>query len=735
MNPIELISTLGAAILLLAIAVMAIWRRHWWAGFSRLMERHTEAIDNIRSSHLWLWISLAAGLGLYGELMIIRIHSSYFQLFAYFKNVSLLSCFLGLGIGYIRGSRQPLWTPLVMPLMASQILLMYLLRFSPVAAWLHSPVVETITFGLGSASRAWQFLTAYVFVIAIFAFNALCFVPLGQLASRLMTRLEKLPAYSWNLTGSLAGIIVFSALSFAWTPPPVWIVVFAVGLGLFLFRPIQNLILPAVVTIFLLIIFAIPVQSMVEDIYSPYQILSVIFKEDAPPEIQACNTFHQNIYDLRPANIVNKPALQHWATYYGMPYVFKKKPADVLILGSGSGNDVAAALRGGAGWVDAVEIDPAIMECGRMWHPEHPYEAKNVTAIVDDARSFIKRTAKKYDLIAYGLLDSHSLLSGASGGMRLESYVYTVEAFREARKKLKPGGLITLSFCVINPGLGQKIYHMLEEAFDGKSPLVYQADEDASLCYVIGDQLDAASIAAPANIRQIGSLIASLREETDKSTDNWPFFYMTRRQFPLSYVIMIFVIAAASAAFTLRLAPGAGSGFSAPCFLLGAGFMLVETKSITELALVYGNTWMVVSIVIAAIMIMAFLANLLVIKVGSLRPSVVYGLLAASLILGLGQTFVSWEHLPHAVAGILMTAVLTLPLFFSGFAFSSELKKASTVGIALSSNLFGAMLGGLLEYNALYLGYRSLYVVALIMYGLAFIGTITSSKKAAALVR
>jgi hypothetical protein len=68
-----------------------------------------------------------------------------------------------------------------------------------------------------------------------------------------------------------------------------------------------------------------------------------------------------------------------------------------------------------------------------------------------------------------------------------------------------------------------------------------------------------------------------------------------------------------------------------------------------------------------------------------------------------------------------MTTVLTLPLFFAGFAFSNELRKASSVSIALSSNLLGAMLGGFLEYNSMYFGYRALYLIALLAYGLALL--------------
>ena len=152
--------------------------------------------------------------------------------------------------------------------------------------------------------------------------------------------------------------------------------------------------------------------------------------------------------------------------------------------------------------------------------------------------------------------------------------------------------------------------------------------------------------------------------------------------------------------------------------------MLVETKAITELALVYGSTWIVVGIVIASILLMAFLANLIVIRRGSLSPPITYGLLLTALVAGLTLSPVT-SGLPIAWLGrLLTTALLTLPMFFSGFAFSSELRKSNSVAAALSSNLLGAMLGGFLEYNAMIFGYGSLYYLALFMYVLAFLGSV-----------
>ena len=74
-----------------------------------------------------------------------------------------------------------------------------------------------------------------------------------------------------------------------------------------------------------------------------------------------------------------------------------------------------------------------------------------------------------------------------------------------------------------------------------------------------------------------------------------------------------------------------------------------------------------------------------------------------------------------------MTGLLTLPMFFSGLAFSAELKRARSVGIALGDNLLGAMVGGCLEYNAMYFGYRSLYYLAVGIYALAMVASIAGA--------
>jgi hypothetical protein len=157
-----------------------------------------------------------------------------------------------------------------------------------------------------------------------------------------------------------------------------------------------------------------------------------------------------------------------------------------------------------------------------------------------------------------------------------------------------------------------------------------------------------------------------------------------------------------------------------PFFFLGAGFMLVETKGISELGLAFGNTWQVIGIVIGAILVMAWLGNWIAGRRPVSRPWMPWLLLLMSL--GLGLAFVRAGGIESTAAGR-WTAVLllTCPLFFSGILFSTLLSRAAEASSALGMNLLGAMAGGVLEYNSMYFGFQSLYWLALALYAAGLI--------------
>src|SRR5262249_40820771 len=120
-----------------------------------------------------------------------------------------------------------------------------------------------------------------------------------------------------------------------------------------------------------------------------------------------------------------------------------RKLGDVLIIGAGSGTDVAIALSEGAQRVDAVDIDPRIMQIGMENHIDRPYSNPGVTRHVNDGRAFLESTDRKYDLILFALPDSLTLVSGASQ-IRLESFLFTEEAMASVRRHLKPDGAFAM---------------------------------------------------------------------------------------------------------------------------------------------------------------------------------------------------------------------------------------------------------------------------------------------------
>jgi len=697
-------------------------RGRWWPRLQRWLEASAAQVDALPDRWLPLWIALAAGLALYAELVIIRYHGSCFAIYGFFKNVSLLSCFLGLGIGYALGGAKALAHGLVLPMLAIQLVTLHVLRFTEISVDLQNPVSEQLAMGLITASQVLDALPTYAFMIWSFSFNAMCLIPLGQLAARLMGRSSKLAGYGWNLLGSIAGIVLFWGISFLWTPPVVWFALVPLALAVFLRRSLASVIVFGTV-----IVATLSVSPPVDryDVYSPYQILTVYPNDNGVRTVMVNHFSYQSVRDYR--HSPQDAELRKEEKYYQAPYEVSKKPQNVLVVGSGTGNDVAAALRNGAGHVDAVEIDPAVLALGRGLHPERPYQSRRVTAHVQDARAFMRYTQQRYDLIVYGLLDAHTALSGLSG-VRLDSFVYTVEALKEARARLKDDGVLCLSFAVIHDRLGLKLYRMIKEAF-GRGPTAFVTESDAYV-FVIGND-PRTPISVPRDAVDKTARYAVREQLASPSTDDWPFLYMPERRYPMSYLALVAVLLIVSVAFILpAVGTGGGGGAKADVslttFLLGAGFMLLETKAITELALHYGSTWVVISIVIVAILIMAFFANVAVMRWPNIPRAVSYVLLLVSLAASLWFSGRAESMNAQWLTRILATAMITLPLFFSGLIFSQELAAAKSVAGALGSNLIGAMLGGCLEYNSMYFGYRSLYVLAMVIYGLSMIVSLTS---------
>lgn len=684
--------------------------------------------DSVPQRFLALAIAGSAAIGLALELSMIRWQGTVFVFFAFYKNYGLLACFAGLGLGYaLARNRQMLPLLLVPALCAWQFALLIALRASPQNSSFFGavPFREQLSMGVATPSAA-QTCAVHSLLAVVFLLTALAFLPIGQFCGRLMEGRSQLNAYGWNLLGSIAGVAVVFGTSFLWTPPLVWFGLCFLGLIFFLGRSRATLLSGFAFVTAALIILAWPVDPLWNKVYSPYQLLEIGQGHNGLMVIRAAGNYYQRVHNLSPAALQGVQNLRTLLTrdYYDLPYHIHPGKNELAIVGAGSGNDVAAALRSGASHVDAVEIDPAILSAGFAFHPEHPYSDPRVTPILNDARSFFRNTQSRYDIIAYGLLDSHTLLSHASS-VRLDSFVYTVEGLREARARLKEDGVLSLSFCIIDRALATKIFQMMRAAFDGKDPVCISAAYDGSVLFIQskhGDLKVPPSVLAGPALRDVSAILRDSEDKVSLSTDDWPFLYMPRRIYPISYLGSFALLLLLSILMYRGFLPEAPRTSYLPFLFLGAGFMLVETKAITELGLTFGNTWQVIGIAIVSILLMAFLGNGAVRLLKIRSPYFSYLCLFVTLLLGWWIARIG--GLPSTTTGRVATAViLTCPLFFSGIVFSTLLGSGSKISSAMSLNLFGAMCGGILEYNSMYFGFRMLYLLALGLYAAALLSS------------
>lgn len=686
-------------------------------------------LESISGRFLPIAIAASAAFSLFLELAVIRWQGTIFEFFAFYKNYGLLACFAGLGLGYaLSRSNDGIPLSLTLPLLAWQFGLLIALRFGlPNRPYSLEAIPFREQLNMGWTATPDQFGVIYLLLAVIFLLTALAFVPVGQLCGKLMERTSQLSAYGLNLLGSALGVLLIFLVSFLWTPPVVWFGLCFVTLLFFFVRTPRTLLFNMGFAMLAMLTLAWPVNPFWNKVYSPYQLLEVGYSRDGLMIIRAAGHYYQRVRNLSSSAVeaATDPELRPIRDYYDLPYRIHPGPNEIAIVGAGSGNDVAAALRSGAQRVDAIEIDPAILLAGKDNHPERPYDNPRVQPIVNDARSFFRNTKNHYDMVVYGLLDSHTLLSHASS-VRLDSFVYTVEGLREARSRLKGSGVLSLSFSVVNDDLGTKIYQMMKEAFDGKEPICILSHAEGAVTFIQsnnGDLLIPPRVLSEAHVAERSAFYRNSAIKVDLSTDDWPFLYMPRRIYPVSYLVVFGLILLLSFVLYASFFRERPETSHLPFFFLGAGFMLVETKAITEMGLAFGNTWQVIAIAIASILVMAFLANGVVQRLRLRGPFFIFLLLFASL--ATGWWIAKSGGLPSTTAGRVETLiVLTCPLFFAGIVFSTLLSTQSRISSVMSMNLLGAMCGGILEYNSMYFGFHFLYLLAIGLYAAALVSNL-----------
>jgi SAM-dependent methyltransferase len=656
---------------------------------------------------------LISFLLLFFEMVQIRWISSNIRVVSYFANVILISCFLGFGVGCIMRKRRGLF-----PLFPLIVLALSLLCWYVAGEGILNPATVSAYFFGGGGRFSWLAMVPFVFAV-----NTFCFLCLGQKLAQEMDRFPPLRGYSWNLLGSLAGTLAFSLFSFLALPPLTWFALTAV-LAAWLMRR-QRLVAKLGLLAFVPVLLVVAGQQQ-RSIWSMY---NKIFT--SPPDragsfrLVANQDYHQLALNLTDRWVGLSRNLAGWRRTYDFPYLLTTARERVLVLGSGMGNDVATALRNGCERVDAVELDPVILAIGRQRHPERPYADPRVRTYVADARRFVASSRERYDIVVMGWLDSHRLFSALSS-VRQDNFVYTVDSLRAIRRLLKPDGLLVMSFYVGKSWIGDKLYQMTRQAF-GYPPRVFAyvpgGYRISGQTFVVGAE---SGWRMPAEVPGFSELTSRYAGSPPVAvpTDDWPFLYYRDRSLSPEYLKILAIFLAFSVLLVLYAAPlGKVSRPDRPLlfFLLGAGFLLMEVRNIIALALVFGSTWVVTSVVVAAALVMVFLANLLVER-GRLRSlRLAWPALGGSLLLSLAWSLGPGRASASLAIGLVTTVIVSLTFLFAGAVFSLSFADVATPSIALGFNVLGSVVGGLAEYLSLLTGVRGLLVIAMGLYLLAFL--------------
>jgi len=678
------------------------------------------------------WLSCAA---LYLEVMLIRWVGTEVRIFAYFQNLALIACFLGFGVGCYRSAQRPanldgslLATALLVALVCLPLepWKRFLESMSNVLALSPDGAIWSTELVYGSGASPLPLYAAALAALTLFLhLLVLGMIPLGQwIGACLDEAPDTLRAYSVNLAGSMLGTWLLPLLAFLWTPPSVWLAV-AVAL-LVLAAPVSRRALAAALVICAVSLLVPRLWETRETYWSPYQKLDLQSAGDGTYQLNVNNVGYMSIANLTPELLARDPEMRAFypESGYDSPFRFAARVGRVLVVGSGAGNDVAAALRSNAEHVDAVEIDPLIYALGRRLHPERPYDSPRVDVIVNDARNFFLDTDERYDVIVFGLLDSHTQFSGYTN-MRVDNYVYTEESLQRARALLAPGGLLVLKFEVREPWtwLGNRLHAMLERTF-GRAPIVYYTPTRGSLLsatvFLESDDPALWTRAAEPALRDFlerhapGFDVAAAAPAP--TTDDWPYIYHREHSIPRAYLavsVVLLLLTLLHVRGGFRPAQAGSWHF----FALGAGFLLLETQMIGRLALYFGTTWLVNAIALTAVLAVLVAANAYVVRTRARPPrlAVFYGLLVASL---LANWWLDWSALGLGSrwTGAALAAAYGFSVFCTGVIFATSFERVQARSTALGSNLVGAIAGGLAQNLSFVLGMKALLPLAALLY-------------------
>src|SRR6516225_6468833 len=415
---------------------------------------------------------LVGFLVLFLELACIRWFAFSVIFLQFFTNVVLIASFLGMSCGCLAARSKRDWLR-IFPWLALATIVAALAMRAIYQTWSglaidvgHQASPQVVFFGTESRNPdVAQFTIPVEFIVAtFFVLIALMFVGPGQVLGRAFSACpNRVMGYTLNIGGSIVGVVGFSVLSFLQAPPLVWFAVACAGIGYLLYQERALTWLRTLTLIMLLIGITLP--SLVGDYlgyetrWSPYY---AVLRQD--------NSITVNMIDHQAMVPFGKAGGVYSLIHLLQRHSGGKPFQHVLIIGAGSGNDLDHALQFEVKRIDAVEIDPVIQNIGIRKNGDHPYQDARTIRHLDDGRHFLRTTDHKYDLVIYALVDS-LILHSSYASIRLESYLFTKQAFADVKRVLKPNGLFVMYNFFRQGWIVERIAAMAERTF-GCPPLV-----------------------------------------------------------------------------------------------------------------------------------------------------------------------------------------------------------------------------------------------------------------------
>jgi SAM-dependent methyltransferase len=697
---------------------------------------------------------LVSFLILFFELAAIRWFAGTVVFLTFFTNVVLLACFLGMSVGLLAARRTQNFMRAALPVAVLTFALAVLTNV------IYAEGSDAVTVSIGNQQglpRVIYFGTEYrpldpsrwlipmwAVAGAFFGLIALTFVGLGQVMGRAFEAIpDRVRAYSVDVAGSLTGIALFALASWLELPPTAWFVPIVALLVYFAgWRSPLQLVAAAGLYAFVAVGSHLLTTQGQQVFWSPY------YKVAYEPGVQTISTNdigHQQML-----------AVAQRGPAYFLPHLLNRDAGgapfeDVMIIGAGSGNDLAAALRFGAKHVDAVEIDPRIQALGRRLHPEQPYSDARVSPHLDDGRSFARRTGAKYDLAVYALVDSLVLHSGYSS-LRLENFLFTREAFEDVKRTLKPDGVFAMYNYYRHSFVIGRLGQLAEETF-GTKPIVISlpykeriasgddfnqgftlllAGADSKRLQAIRERFEKdenfwinvvpalseprngfAKSAPPGEWLRVAPSRLIVAHTPLAPQDDWPQLYLREREIPWTPIGQgMLTMALIALAILFVFAPARLALPNWQMFFLGAGFMLLETKGVVHMALLFGSTWTVNSVVFFAILVMILAANLYVARFKPSRLAAFYALLVAGLLVNALVPMSAFLSLAPFWRTVASSLVVFVPVFFAGVIFASVFRASREPDRDFGWNVAGIIVGGLSESLSLIIGFNYLLLVA-----------------------